>query len=668
MTQQFTISSKLHPYVLLLVVLLVGLNVVHAEKFHTAKVIPTNTPPGALAAGDLNGDGEADLVYVGTVVHILISNGDGTFQPETILDPGMTTGAVAIADVNGDGHPDVLAVGGGGTTTATVNVFLGNGDGTFQTPALTSVVAQSGFLFPAITALALGDFDGDGNLDLLASDGLNNDVTFSKGDGLGHFTLQSTLIENAGPSQILVADLNHDGHLDFLVHGGLGADEQVFLGKGDGTFASPVSYRGPHNITGAALADVDGDGNLDLIVSDFDNKVDILLGRADGTFSNLPATPGVLWGAAAGGVFAAGDFNHDGIQDVAVFSRNGITILLGTAGLTFTVSGTYAATALPNPPIIGDFNGDGQPDFAMSGPFDKQIAILLGKPDGKLNAAPAYDVGAAVNSAAIADVNADGIPDLLVGTARSTPSVLLGLGSGDFKLPGDPPLLLFSTRGGSVEVADFNGDSKPDLLFASGGNNAFIQLGNGNGTFQAPAPVGTGTAVNTIVNCARTADINNDHKADVLLDTTVFTGNGDGTFLTPPGTLSSGGVFGCVSVIADLNHHGNLDVAYPQPASSNLLVQLGNGDGTFAPALSIALPNSVSDVAAGDFNGDGNIDLVATGGFNNSAAILLGNGDGTFQSPVALPTGNHQETHVSVGDINGDGNQDLVFSDSFVIR
>src|SRR3954468_20020714 len=138
----------------LLLLLLLGCNVAHAEQFHAAKLIPTAASPAAIGAGDLNGDGNADIVYVDTVIHILISNGDGTFQPETTLNPGMATRAVAIADVTGDGHPDILAAGNV-TTNAIVSVFLGNGDGTFQVPALTSVIAQSTFVFPAITALRL---------------------------------------------------------------------------------------------------------------------------------------------------------------------------------------------------------------------------------------------------------------------------------------------------------------------------------------------------------------------------------------------------------------------------------------------------------------------------------------------------------------------------------
>jgi hypothetical protein len=210
---------------------------------------------------------------------------------------------------------------------------------------------------------------------------------------------------------------------------------------------------------------------------------------------------------------------------------------------------------------------------------------------------------------------------------------------------------------GNVFVADFNGDAKPDLLTADG----TLNLGNGDGTFKLGTPLsGTPLAV---------ADFNGDGKQDVLEQGTgtllVLLGNGDGTF-QPAVSTASGAALSAVGV-ADLNGDGHVDVV--GVFNGMLIVYLGKGDGTFAPGVSYSMGNTTAGVLTlGDFNGDHKTDVVLSIPGDNAAGqeiVLLGNGDGTFQAAKAS-VGVANLTYVVAGDFNGDGKADLAISASGV--
>jgi hypothetical protein len=170
-------------------------------------------PPQAIVVADFNGDGKLDLALADGIeashLSILLGNGDGTFQSEVEYATGSYPYAIMAADFNGDGKLD-LAVANANVAASSVSILFGNGDGTFQTHVdyPTGVGAQS---------LALGDFNGDGKLDLIAADTASNTLSVLFGNGDGTFQPHQDFVVGARPISIVARDFNGDGHLDLAV-------------------------------------------------------------------------------------------------------------------------------------------------------------------------------------------------------------------------------------------------------------------------------------------------------------------------------------------------------------------------------------------------------------------------------------------------------------------
>jgi hypothetical protein len=299
-------------------------------------------------------------------------------------------------------------------------------------------------------------------------------------------------------------------------------------------------------------------------------------------------------------------------------------------------------------------------------------------------------------SVAIADVNGDRKPDVVVAVcAPSGPycvgegsvGVLLGNGDGTFQ-----PAATYDSGGKAtvaVAVADVNGDRKPDLLVVNAGSDTVgVLLGNGDGTFQPAVNYNSGAFRATSI---AVGDVNNDHKPDLLVthlcadadscsngpgSVAVLLGNGDGTF-QPAVTYDSGDSQAVAVAVADLDGDGLADLAVANNGGliGTVGVLLGNGDGTFQPAVTYSSEgSSPTSVAVADVNKDGKPDLVVTNceasGANGcldapdgSVGVLLGNGDGTFQRAVAYDSGGPGARAVAVADVNGDGKPDLLVAD-----
>jgi hypothetical protein len=323
---------------------------------------------------------------------------------------------------------------------------------------------------------------------------------------------------------------------------------------------------------------------------------------------------------------------------------------------------------------VADVNGDGKPDMVVANCMNNTVGVLLGNGDGTFQPAVTYNSGGEYTAAvAIADVNGDGKPDILVTNFNSgTVGVLLGNGDGTFQAA-----VAYGSGGSAadVAVADVNHDGKPDLIVANGTSGTVaVLLGNGDGTFQPPITYGAGGGPWSVA----VADVNGDGIPDLLVadswwgsTVAVLLGNGDGTF-QPAVTYGSGGVMPWSIAVADVNGDNKLDLVVANCGtnpyycfgfySDGLVgVLLGNGDGTFQPAVSYDSGGyGAASVAIADLNGDGKPDLAVANLTFDTVGVLLGNGDGTFQPALTYGAGGFAPDSVVAADLNGDGKPDLV--------
>src|SRR5579871_2233269 len=217
--------------------------------------------PNALAVADFNGDGIADLVVTGNFgLETLLGNGDGTFQISAPTTLGRAPSSVAAADLNGDGIPDLVV---GDSTDNNVRVLLGNGDGTFQAGPIYSTGSDP------VRVLTV-DLNGDGIPDVLTVNNRGNSVTVLLGNGDGSFQPVGAIAAGQVPTAAAVGDFNSDGIPDLAVihpQAVTSSGLSILFGNGDGTFQAPVNMSGGTSPWDVAAGDFDGDGLTDLAVS-----------------------------------------------------------------------------------------------------------------------------------------------------------------------------------------------------------------------------------------------------------------------------------------------------------------------------------------------------------------------------------------------------------------
>jgi hypothetical protein len=391
----------------------------------------------------------------------------------------------------------------------------------------------------------------------------------------------------------------------------------IAVAEASGSFLPAATYVSAASSTySVAAADLRGNGKLDLVVvgdnGGGNGSVGVLLGNGDGTFQ-----PVVTYGSGGEQPYwlAVADLNGDGKLDLVVansYYSDTVGVLLGNGDGTFKPVVTYSTGGGPSSVAVADVNGDGKPDILVStsgcyGCSAGLVGVLLGNGDGTFQPVVAYSSGGYdARSIAVEDLNGDGKLDIAVAnlcgaaedcSGNSSLGVLLGNGDGTFK-----PAVTFSSGGpgtDSVAAADVNGDGKPDLVVAN------------------LCPSGSS-------NCSHTEE----DMAGVLL------GNGDGTF--QPVVLYASGGYGAESVaVADVNGDGKPDLVVanlcssigsdcPYPGTGDVGVLLGNGDGSFQPALTFGAGGPAASAAIADVNGDGRPDLLVAN-INYLVAVLLNN-------------------------------------------
>lgn len=381
----------------------------------------TGTPAGG-ATADINNDGIVDAVIAtGSIARasIFLGYGDGSFGPEATVnsDPTGPAVAVAVGDFNGDGNLDLAILSSPASGPGSVSILLGNGDGTFQTRILYPTGSQP-------SAIVVADFDGDGNADLAVANKGDNSVSVLFGEGDGTFHNPVALAVDAAPVGLVAAELKNDGVIDLITVNNAGDTISVLLGNGDGTFATQAPYPVGNSPAGIVAADFNDDGDIDVaIANQADGSIGILLGNGDGTFQGQTTfTAGV-----SPSLLALGDFDGDGQADLAVSDATTGTIglFLGNGDGTFKAPATATPEGTPSLMLSGDVNGDGLTDvLTASGSASAVLSVLLSQ----------HTESAAIAGVSFADagthlVEADYSGDSAYAASQSSPITLSGSGA-----------------------------------------------------------------------------------------------------------------------------------------------------------------------------------------------------------------------------------------------
>jgi hypothetical protein len=341
-------------------------------------------------------------------------HGEPPFVPPfPVLTTGMTPHTAALGDLDGDGDLDLATANMGSNN---VSVFPGDGDGTFG-------MRQNYMTGASPHTVAIGDLNGDGKPDLAVTNMGDNSVGTMMGRGDGTFMMMRKFAMSGSPMILQLGDLDGDGDLDMAVSNQSGNTMVVMRGNGDGTFAEAAAYPAGEHPHGLVLGDMDSDGDLDVVMAnDVALTVSVYRNHGNGTFDRLAdfvtSSPHYL---------DAGDWNGDGRMDVAIANlpKGTVSVCLGHGDGTFTQKVEMMTGAGAHGVQGEDLDGDGLQDLMVSNQSANTLSVFMGRGDGTFAPRVNYMANAGAHSIATGDLDHDGDPDAVVSGINANSAIVL---------------------------------------------------------------------------------------------------------------------------------------------------------------------------------------------------------------------------------------------------
>ena len=615
-----------------------------------------------IAADDWNGDGAIDVAATNSDAVLFFANqGDGTLAAPVRLPTVGEGELLDAADVNGDDRVDLVV---GTSAERAIEIFVSLPGAGFE--------RRGPFPFDARPEALDGvDVDLDGDHDIVVLSRSSATITILLNDGQGVLTVAETVaVPGRNPVEVLAEDLDGDAFPDLAVATLRGV--AVLFGAADRTF--PVHEFVEVSPSSLIAADINGDGAIDLVTgSSSSSLVSILVNSGERTFgpSAVNSSMKVTWRPET---LAAGDFDGDGDADVAVTDKGSAAVNVlwngesgvATSGLART-GGLIRVGFKPHGAVAGDFNGDGIPDVATSNGDGQNVSLLFGTGSGTFEE-PTLESGrhylfegsGHLNHITAGDLDGDGdLEAIAVERGRAHVGILRNRGDGTFD-----PRISFPVGDGAYHVqgADLDGDGDIDLAVANAAANTASLLYNaGDGTFDESETL----TVETQPESVALADLDDDGDIDVAVANRVaasislFFRRDDATYAAPPSLPTLGEAISITT--ADFDVDGDTDLLSINATDAEIFFNSGGTDlergGTFP--LDVPIGQPPFSVTSADLNGDGFPDFATANFFARTISVVLGKGDGTFQLPYQLTSGQVTRAVVT-GDFDGDGDLDAL--------
>ncbi|WPL11491.1 FG-GAP-like repeat-containing protein [Thiorhodovibrio litoralis] len=568
-----------------------------------------------------------------------------------------STNSVALGDVDGDGDLDVVQGNAGQT-----QVWLNDGSGGFGTPA-GSILGSSS---DVTTSVALGDVDGDGDLDVLRGNAGQTQVWLNDGSG-GFGTAAGSILGSSSDvtTSVALGDVDGDGDLD-VVQGNDGQETQVWLNNGIGGFGTAASATlGSYNTRSVALGDVDGDGDLDVVQGNFNEPTQVWLNDGSGGFGTAASA---TLGSHATTSVALGDVDGDGDLDVVqgnngeetrVWMNNGSGGFGTAAGATL---GSYDTRNL----ALGDVDGDGDLDV-VEGNQSQETRVWLNDGSGGFGTAAGATLGSYdTRNVALGDVDGDGDLDVVQGNYDQETQVWLNqpptmdadsVTRNDTDITASDNIVL--TFPEAIAGGSYDSDSIKVWGSLTGEVTGSFSASGETLTFDPTTDFKPGETVTvqltTGVQAASGAALDEGHSLQFTVATDA---NSPGAFSAADATLGSHNTRSVA--LGDVDGDGDLDVVQGNNGQETQ-VWLNDGSGGFGAAAGATLGSyNTLSVALGDVDGDGDLDVVQ-GNYFQETRVWLNNGSGGFGAAAgATLVGISRTTSVALGDVDGDGDLDVV--------